>query len=195
MPSLGKLVGTLPRNISTQYARRRVSSKFRQNFVNRVSSRFRQGFVNRPPGDVKISSKLSTNLGRCSPVSKKSFLSEAPPTPRLQPVAGVGPAPNLGAQYKFGTLRHSHSIIRKNPQIPLRTDSVPNLDTSQWTPKCRYVNLRAISRRESVEIAISKKRAPDIHGLVHREGMLHVTGQAGRRGRVPHGTKTMLLSN
>ena len=159
MPSLGKLVGTLPRNISTQYARRQVSSKFRQNFVNRVSSRFRQGFVNRPPGDVKISSKLSTNLGRCSPVSKKSFLSEAPPTPRLQPVAGVGPAPNLGAQYKFGTLAVQSAEIRRFHcgltlfQIWTPPSGLPNLDMN---------NLRAISSRESVEIAISKKRAPHI---------------------------------
>ena len=130
---------------------------FRQNFVNRVSSRFRQGFVNRPPGFVKISSKLSTNLGRCSPVSKKSFLSEAPPTPRLQPVAGVGPAPNLGAQYKFGTLAVQSAKIRRFHcgltlfQIWTPPSGLPNLDMN---------NLRAISSRESVEIAISKKRAP-----------------------------------
>ena len=93
-----------------------------------------EGRTGRPPGDVKISSKLSTNLGRCSPVSKKSFLSEAPPTPRLQPVAGVGPAPNLGAQYKFGTLAVQSAKIRRFHcgltlfQIWTPPSGLPNLD-------------------------------------------------------------------
>ena len=48
---------------------------FRQNFVKISSTGFRQNFVNRPPGFVKISSKLSTNLGRRSPVAEKFFFS------------------------------------------------------------------------------------------------------------------------
>ena len=151
---------------------------------------FRQGFVNRPPGDVKISSKLSTNLGRCSPVSKKSFLSEAPPTPRLQPVAGVGPAPNLGAQYKFGTLAVQSAKIRRFHcgltlfQIWTPPSGLPNLDMlisgrspvgNQWRLQSQKSEHPHIPWPQRLSIDADGRPSSDHHGGIHPPSLREVS--------------------
>ena len=159
MPSLGKLVSThleaFQYAVCASAGFVKISSKFRQPGFVKVSSRFRQP----TPGFRQNFVKIEYKFGSLQPRFQKKFFVRSP----ADAPAAAGCRRRTGP--KFGRavqIWHTRSTIRRNPQIPLRTDSVPNLDTSQWTPKFRYVNLRAISRRESVEIAISKKRAPHI---------------------------------